>query len=309
MVMLRRITWTLMVSAWIFQSCGEMELIAPQGLEIHMDVDTIVFAAIGDFGRAGEPEEKVANLVKSWDPDFIITTGDNNYESGELNTIKRNISDYYGDYIYNFDAPEEYRCNGTAYKEQTNRFFPSPGNHDANNKDGLLPYLNFFTLPQGEEYYSFVWGPITFYSLNSVTENVEDQKQWLAEQLYLSESPFHIVYFHHSPFSSGPHGGTERMQWDYYGKQVDIVLSGHDHIYSRISKKGEEGLYYIVNGVGGKSLYNCDSNPLPEDEFDLFCCDADYGAIKATCINSKLVVEFYAVDQPEEPVDSIIIEK
>ncbi len=93
------------------------------------------------------------------------------------------------------------------------------------------------------------------------------------------------------------------------GATIDVVMSGHDHIYSRISKKGEEGLYYIVNGLGGKSLYQCNSNPLPQDEFDLFCYDNDYGAIKGTCTNNKLVLEFYAIGQPDEPVDRIVIEK
>jgi hypothetical protein len=57
MVIQRRITWALMLSAWIFQSCGEMELIAPPGLEIHVEEDTLVFAAIGDFGNAGAMEQ------------------------------------------------------------------------------------------------------------------------------------------------------------------------------------------------------------------------------------------------------------
>jgi hypothetical protein len=86
-------------------------------------------------------------------------------------------------------------------------------------------------------------------------------------------------------------------------------MSAHDHLYSRISKKGEEGLYYIVNGLGGRSIYKCDSNPLPQDVFDMLCYDVDYGAIKGTCIGNKLTIEFYLVSMPEEPVDRIVIEK
>ena len=36
------------------------------------------FAVIGDYGDAGGNELAVANLVKIWSPDFIITVGDNN---------------------------------------------------------------------------------------------------------------------------------------------------------------------------------------------------------------------------------------
>ena len=291
----------------ILHSCSKTELIDPVDFETTMDADSIVFAVIGDFGKEGEAEEKVANLVKSWDLDFIITTGDNNYERGKYLTIKANISNYYGDYIYNFDAPTEFQCNGKAFEERVNRFFPSPGNHDANNSEGLIPYLNFFTLPQRETYYKFIWGSVSFYSLNSVATNVEEQKEWLYGELNLSESPFNIVYFHHSPYSPGPHGNNEKMQWDYFGNNVDLVLSGHDHIYSRIEKKGEEGLYYIVNGLGGKSIYNRNSNPLPDDLFDTFSFDADYGAIKATATSNELVVEFYAIGHATNPIDRIII--
>jgi tartrate-resistant acid phosphatase type 5 len=293
----------------IIQSCSKTDLIDPIGFETYIEADSIVFAVIGDYGIAGESEENVANLVKSWNPDFIITTGDNNCEKGEFKTIKRNISNYYGDYIYNFDAPAEYQCNGKAFEEGMNRFFPSPGNHDANNKDNLLPYLNFFTLPEQETYYKFVWGPVCFYSLNSVADKVDEQKKWLYEQLNLSTAPYNIVYFHHSPYTSGPHGNTEKMQWDYYSNLVDIVLTGHDHIYSRIEKKVEQGMYYIVNGLGGKSIYECNPSQLPEEEFETYCYSADYGAIKATATNNKLVLEFYSIGQPAYPIDRVTIEK
>ena len=291
----------------ILQSCSKTELIDPVDFETTIDADSIVFAVIGDFGKEGEAEEKVANLVKSWDLDFIITTGDNNYERGKYLTIKANISNYYGDYIYNFDAPAEFQCKGKAFEEEVNRFFPSPGNHDANNGEGLIPYLNFFTLPQGESYYKFVWGPVSFYSLNSVAIDVEEQKEWLYEQLNITESSFNIVYFHHPPYSPGPHGNKEKMQWDYFNNNVDMVLSGHDHIYSRTEKRGEEGLYYIVNGLGGKSIYKRNSNPLPDDLFDTFSFDDDYGAIKATATSNELIVEFYSIGQPADPIDRIII--
>lgn len=301
---------TLLLTSMIFlitQSCERIYFFGPGGQEVNVKSDSIVFAVIGDYGKAGIAEEKVANMVKSWNPDFILTTGDNNYEKGEWATIQQNISDYYGDYIYNFDAPEEYRCYGTAFVEEVNRFFPSPGNHDTYSSDGMIPYLNFFTLPQGEEYYSFEWGSVAFYSLNSYNGNVEEQSNWLSEQLAISHKPFQIVYFHHSPYSPGPHGNEPKMQWDFYAQHVNLVLTGHDHIYSRISKLDEEGLYYIVNGVGGKSLYSSNANPLPADQFDTFSYDSDYGAIRAVATAKKLVVEFYAVSHPADPIDRIII--
>ena len=38
-----------------------------------------LFAAIGDYGDGSANESDVAALVGGWNPDFIITLGDNRY--------------------------------------------------------------------------------------------------------------------------------------------------------------------------------------------------------------------------------------
>jgi hypothetical protein len=48
-----------------------------------MEATPIKFAVIGDFGSKGEKNAQISQLVKSWNPDFILTTGDNNYPRGE----------------------------------------------------------------------------------------------------------------------------------------------------------------------------------------------------------------------------------
>jgi hypothetical protein len=58
------------------------------------------FAAIGDYGFKGVGEPETARLVQSWNPDFIITLGDNNYPQGEASTIDRNIGQYFHNFIY-----------------------------------------------------------------------------------------------------------------------------------------------------------------------------------------------------------------
>lgn len=294
---------------FLFQSCTEIDLIDPIGFETTIEADEILFAVIGDFGKDGEPEKKVADMVKGWKPDFILTTGDNNYPSGEFRTIKQNIGKYYSDYIYNFDAPFVYQCHGKAFQEGVNRFFPCPGNHDANNKNDLTPYLNYFTLPGHENYYKFIWGPVTFYSLDSKTGNFELQKAWLFQELDNSSTPFNIVCFHHPPWTMGGHSNNEGMQWDFYHHGVDVVLTGHDHVYCRIEKKDEPGMYYIVNGLGGKSLYQCNADALPSDKFTTYCFDGNYGAIKAKANNSYLEIKFYSISNPDYPVDFIAINK
>ena len=58
------------------------------------------FAVIGDFGVSTEAEAKVAALVRAEKPDFVITTGDNNYPNGSASTIDPNIGRFYHDFIH-----------------------------------------------------------------------------------------------------------------------------------------------------------------------------------------------------------------
>jgi len=290
-------------------SCDTIERIDSVGFQTNNAADSIVFAQIGDFGLSGTPEKQVADLVKSWNPDFIITTGDNNYPAGKPTSLIENISEYYGDYIFNYDAPPEYQCNGRAFNEGLNRFFPTPGNHDAANNNGLIPYFNYFTLPGNENYYTFSWGPVTFFALNTVEGDLTVQKAWLEQQLALSVSPFHIVFFHHSPFSTGPHGSFEGTQWDYFALGIDLIFSGHDHLYERIEKKEEEQIHYIINGIGGRSIYECNASELSSGQFSLYCNNSDYGAVKVSATKNKMTIEFFVVNSPLLPVDRIEIVK
>src|SRR5687767_15134736 len=104
---------------------------------IALGQSSVRFAVIGDYGLEGPEAEAVANLVKSWAPDFIATSGDNNYFFGAASTIDTNIGRYYHAYIHPY--------KGTfGPGATTNRFFPTLGDHDWM-AAGALPYFNYFT--------------------------------------------------------------------------------------------------------------------------------------------------------------------
>ncbi|MHA2403557.1 MAG: hypothetical protein ACXADH_11250, partial [Candidatus Kariarchaeaceae archaeon] len=60
------------------------------------------FAVIGDYGNGSNNEALVASLVAGWNPDFVITTGDNNYPDGAAETIDQKIGRFYSDFIGNY---------------------------------------------------------------------------------------------------------------------------------------------------------------------------------------------------------------
>src|SRR6476661_8662271 len=99
---------------------------AVEFLEARMLCASTRIAVIGDFSSDLQtaPTRDVANLVKSWSPEFIATVGDNNYPDGAASTIDSNIGQYYHDFI------SPYSGSFGAGSPSGNRFWPTLGNHD-----------------------------------------------------------------------------------------------------------------------------------------------------------------------------------
>src|SRR5689334_7020511 len=98
-------------------------------LEPRMLMAATRIAVIGDFSSDEQtaPTRDVANLVKSWSPDAVVTVGDNNYPDGAASTIDANIGQWYGQYIYPYHG-----SYGSGASDGVNHFWPSLGNHDWN---------------------------------------------------------------------------------------------------------------------------------------------------------------------------------
>ena len=257
------------------------------------------FAAIGDYGLAGVPEREVSELVKSWNPDFIITLGDNNYELGDSTTIDQNIGQYYHEYIHNYKG----RYGPSA---STNRFFPSLGNHDYYTNNGE-PYRDYFTLPGNGRYYDFVRGEVHFFAIDSDpkepdgTSATSVQGRWLQAALAASTARWKVVYMHHAPYSSGVHGNTPPLQWPFREWGASVVLAGHDHHYERLLV---DGLPYFVNGLGGRSRYQLAPTHVPQSQFSF---NADYGAMLLTANTDSLLLQFFT--RRQVLVDSYVLHR
>jgi hypothetical protein len=256
-------------------------------------VSSLRFAVIGDYGDASSAESDVADLVNSWSPELIVTTGDNRYGNTTFDQV---VGQFYCEYLK--DAGSGSHCSGDL--ALVNDFFPSLGNHDYSDGGGINEYLNYFTLPGvdyssssgNERYYDFVQGPVHFFAINSNgaepdgTSSSSAQAQWLEAQLAASTALYKVVYFHHPPYSSSDHGSTSYMQWPFASWGADVVLAGHDHNYERILR---DGIVYFVNGAGGRSLYDC-RTPVTGSQI---CYDSDYGAMLVDADANGMTLEFY----------------
>lgn len=254
------------------------------------------FAVIGDYGLAGTAEADVAALVTGWEPDLIITLGDNNYPDGEPETIDENIGQYFHDYIFPYTG-----SFGPAADQ--NRFFPTLGNHDWNTT-GAAPYLEYFSLPNNERYYDFTWGPVHFFAIDSDSREPDGvgmsstQAEWLQANLAESNAVWKIVYAHHPPYSSGYHGPVDWMDWPFQEWGATAYLAGHDHTYERLAVNG---FPYFVNGLGGGAIYPFIS-VLPESQVRF---NGDYGAMLVEATSSQITFEF--ITRQAEVIDQFQI--
>src|SRR5437867_1980778 len=271
----------------------------PSGLDRQLlaQSGSVRFAVIGDYGSAGKPEEGVAKLVKSWNPAFIITTGDNNYPSGAASTIDPNIGQYYHNFIFPYIG--KYGAGASM-----NRFFPVLGNHDWYTS-GAKPYLDYFVLPGNERYYDFTSGPVQFFAIDSDSHEPDGnssssiQAIWLESFLSASSATWKLVYLHHPPYSSGQVGSNSRLQWPYQAWGATAVLAGHDHDYERIIKNG---FPYFVNGLGGESIFSfrtavSGSQVRYSGDYGAMLVDASDMSITFKFINRKgAVIDTYTIN-------------
>lgn len=291
-----------------------LALILPTRLDVSVAQSSpITFAVIGDYGRGTADETAVANLVKSWNPAFVVTTGDDYYTpaggSGSTkydNSTGRDYCPFLGGITTSgTNCPQP----GPA---PINRFFPALGDHDYEdagmNKDNLpITYLNYFNLPGNgvptsgtsgnERYYDFIQGPIHFFIVNSNNEpgwepdgttSSSKQGTWLKNQLAASTAPWQFVLFHHAAYSSGEYGSKQRMQWPFAEWGADVVIGADDHHYERILRNG---IVYFVNGTGGGVLRSC-KDPINGSQY----CESTFGAQRVTATDTSLDFEFISAN-------------
>lgn len=133
---------------------------------------------------------------------------------------------------------------------------PAAGNHEAKSEvegitdaNPIVSHFNLANVPEGQDlstgvYYSYVYKNATFVVLNtndlSGNELSQAQYSWAYDTLANADTEWKIVLMHKSPYSNGPHQADDdvlaiRSQINSLAAatDVDVVLSGHDHVYNR----------------------------------------------------------------------------
>jgi acid phosphatase type 7 len=211
---------------------------------------TAYLVGAGDIADCGFPF--VTATAKQLDSisGTVFTLGDNVYQSGSAEAFAN--------------------CYAPTWGRQLARTRPVPGNHDYD-VAGAQPYFQYFGAAAGSPglgYYSFEAGNWLVLALNS---NVpigagSAQYAWVQDELASSTALCTLVLMHHPLFSSSMHGPQAfvRDVWRVlYRYDVELVLTGHDHVYERFAPQDPDGrsdpthgIRLIIAGTGGSPNYD-----------------------------------------------------
>lgn len=238
---------------------------------------------------------------------------------------------------------------------------PAAGNHEAKSDvEGITdanPIVSHFDLanvPEGQDlstgvYYSYVYKNATFVVLNTndlaADESLSQaQYDWAYDVLANAGTQWKIVLMHKSPYSNGPHQADSdvtaiRSQINTLAAacDVDLVLSGHDHVYNRtpfLSRGAEQdvtletqtyeganyetalnpnGTAFVIAGTAGvKNYVQTPSADIPSKvALDLsvpvysgITIDGDHLYYQAYRVDggSSMLVDSFAISKAEEDV-------
>lgn len=251
-------------------------------------------AVIGDYGDGQQKEASVAEMIALWDPDAVVTVGDNVYWHTGFDRL---VGRYYHRFIGAYNGIE-------GEGSPVNRFFPSLGNHDYEDA-GLPAYLEFFTLPGtgvdgtgtsgNERYYDAVVGDVHLFILNSNPQEPDGvthtsvQGAWLQQAMGQSTARWQVVVFHHSSRSSIPGKSAQWMRWPFAEWGADLLLVGDAHVYERLVI---DGLPMFISGLGVNNSV-LDGPLAPETGF--FYSEDDAGALFVVACVNAIEVEYRTI--------------
>ncbi|MBK7809462.1 MAG: metallophosphoesterase [Saprospiraceae bacterium] len=217
------------------------------------DSSSLMFALIGDTQRNNDTPwawGKIAEKVWQDRPNFVVHVGDL-VDKGLKKT----------------DWTEHFFPSGHILMNRV-PIYPVLGNHE---QDSPL-YYDYIVAPAPEYYYTFTYGNVQFFMLDSNRDINEGSEQynWLEWELSKSTAMWKIAMHHHPPYTSdsNDYGDTAKELsnlgsksrnlvplYDKYG--LDFCLYGHTHLYERswpmtndrINTK--DGVIYINSGGAG----------------------------------------------------------
>jgi acid phosphatase type 7 len=203
-------------------------------------------------------QREVSDLLVAMNPAAVLSLGDNQYYCGGLAAFQQVYDPTWG------------RLKAITHPVVGNHEYLQSGGTGCNSTNaGAAGYFNYFGTAAGtpgQGYYSFDIGAWHLIAINSNCTDAggcsasSPQAQWLAADLAAHSNMCTLAYWHIPLFSSGGRAASNtRSIWaQLYAAGVDVVLTGHDHIYERFARQTDAGvrddhagIREFVVGTGG----------------------------------------------------------
>jgi predicted phosphodiesterase len=244
---------------------------------------SVRFAVIGDSGTGERAQYEVAQEMEAYRErvgfDFVIMLGDNIYGGHHPK-----------DFQEKFEWPYKRLLDAGV------KFYAALGNHDDPGQERLYKPFNM----NGDRYYAFKKGDVEFFVLDS---NYMDPSQlnWIENHLQNSKSKWKICYFHHPLYSDGRTHGPDldlrsRLAPMFRRYGVNVVFSGHEHVYERLRPEGN--IYYFILGNSGKLMTHDFRSPQQMEK----AIDTDRSFMLVEIAGDKLY--FQTISRGGQTVDS-----
>ncbi len=245
---------------------------------------SVRFAVIGDNGTGEQPEFEVASQMERYQKlvkyDFVVMDGDNIYGGHKAS-----------DFQLKFEQPYKPLLDAGV------KFYASLGNHDDPDIERNYKLYNM----GGKRYYNFQKGDAEFFALDS---NYMDPQQlaWIEDKLKGSSAKWKICFFHHPMFTAAAYHGPDldlrKQLMPLFTKyNVNLVLSGHEHVYERV--KPQSGVYLFVLGNSGELRFH---NLRPHNDVDQVGFDTDRDFMMVEIAGNQLY--FQTVSRAGVTIDS-----
>jgi hypothetical protein len=176
-----------------------------------------------------------------------------------------------GDLAYDRGTIEEFRrCFDPDFGRFRSRFWATPGNHEYMTP-GAAGYFTYFGERAGSDrrgYYAMrlaAWLVLMLDS-NQAMNAGSAQYTFVRTELDRNSTRCTLAVWHHPFDSSGPNGpnaSSQRGLWELlHSRGVDLVVSGHDHLYERHAPQDanqradpSRGIRLFISGGGGAPSY------------------------------------------------------
>ncbi len=270
---------------------------------------TFTYAFVGDV-TAGSSAAAVAELIRSWTPDYVIANG-GMWDATDENTaadLDANFGQYYARWMFPYAGTE-----GTS-EASTQQLFAAYGNQERDPSSRFNIVRQFFNLlptdPSNPQpcrgYYEKRLGPAHFFFIDSGYENdlttvaqpdgntyTSAQGTYFRQRIQGSNARWKFVVMSAPPYSSSTGlpvaGGFAALRWPFQQWGTDAAFSAHAGQYERLAV---DGYPYFVAGTGGQTL-NGFTDPLSAYSVKNL---ESFGAIRLDLTCDRAVIRFFQTD-------------